>query len=394
MKILMISADPAILIPETQTAQRMRDYAGIFDELHIVVLCCGRAEDRREGNLFLYAGYGAVLPVRFLRAWRRGRACLRRAPCVVISAQGADETGALAWLLARRSDIPFQLQIHTDVMSPWYRRASWKERARYLLGRFLIPRADCIRVVSKRIADHLPQTKFRSLGLNRKCPKLSLGQGQRVDILPIFTDVSRFVSASPDPETERRFAGYDFKMIAVGRFVDKEKNFSMLIDAMRIFVRICPQALLVIVGEGRDRGNYELGIRNYGLKKNIILEPWRDDLPSFYQSFDLFVSPSNYEGWGRAVIEAMAVGLPVVMTDTGLAGEVVKNGENGIVVPVGDAQAFFQAMKRLYEDPQKRKQLAAAGRETAKNLQPATREDYLARYRQCFESCASAPSGT
>lgn len=161
----------------------------------------------------------------------------------------------------------------------------------------------------------------------------------------------------------------------------------MLIDVMRLFVRICPRALLVIVGDGPDRVNYELGMRKYGLEKNIIIEPWRNDLPSFYQSFDLFLGSSNYEGWGRAVIEAMAVGLAVVMTDTGLAGEFVKNQENGMVVPVGDARAFLEAIKILYQDTEKRKLLAAAGRETARNLTPATREEYLAHYRKSFELC-------
>lgn len=384
MKVLMISADPAILMPGTDAAQRMREYAGLFDELHIVVLCRVRADNQQDGNLFLYAGYGSMLPMRFFRAWRLGRSCMMRAKCAVISAQGADETGIIAWLLSRRYGIPFQLQLHTDSMSPWYRAASWKEHLRYQIARFLIPRADCMRVVSKRIANSLPQTKFRSWA----CPKLSLGQ--RVDVLPIFTDVSKFVTATPDPATEQRFAGFNFKMIAVGRFVDKEKNFGMLINAMRIFVRICPTALLVIVGEGPDRKYYESRIKNQGLEKNVILEPWRDDLASFYKSFDLFVSSSNYEGWGRAVIEALAAGLPVVMTDTGLAGEVIKNHENGIVVPVGDAQALLQAIKMLYENPQTRKQLAAAGQQTAKNLQPATLPEYLARYRQSFDSCVSA----
>ena len=393
MKVLMISADPAILTPGTEAAERMRDYARLFDELHIVVLCRGSAKDRQEGNLFLYAGYGAVWPMRFFRAWRLGALCMRRSGCDMITAQGADETGALAWLLARRMGIRFQLQIHTDIMSPHYRRASGKEYLRYRIARFLIPRAACLRVVSERIRRSLIVAKKGTFQTKSgKYSRLSLER--KITMLPIFTDVSQFISAAPDPETERRFKEYDFKMIAVGRFVDKEKNFSMLIDVMRIFVRICPQAILVIVGEGPDCRNYESRIRKYGLEKNIILEPWRDDLSSFYKSFDLFLLSSNYEGWGRAVIEAMAAGLPVIMTDVGLAGEVVKNNENGIVVPVGDAQAFLRAIKTLYEDPQKRKQLAAAGRETAKNLQPANKKDYLTRYWRSFGSCVSAHDAT
>jgi len=376
----MISADPAVLIPGSGTRQRMREYAGLFDELHIVVLTREHGGDAEDENLFLYRAAGRTLPIRMLRAWRVGLSCAAGRRPGIISSQGADETGALGWLLSRRFGIPFQLQLHTDVMSSRYRRAGWKEYVRYLLARFLIPRADCVRVVSERIRQSLvsqfpvPSSQFR--------------------VLPIFTDVSKFVTAAPDQETERRFAGYDFKIIAVGRFVDREKNFSMLIDAMREFLKICPNALLVMVGEGTDRENYKLQITNYKLEKHIMIEPWRDDLASFYKLFDLFVSASNYEGWGRAVIEAMAAGLPIIMTDTGLAGEVVKNQENGVVVPVGDARAFFQAIRELYEQPEKRKHLATAGRQTAQNLRPATRAEYLARYRQCLESYVSAHGAT
>ena len=92
------------------------------------------------------------------------------------------------------------------------------------------------------------------------------------------------------------------------------------------------------------------------------------------------------------MIEAMAAGLPVVMTDVGLAGEVVKTQENGIIVPVGNRAAFLQAMVTLYKDKEKRKILAAAGRQTAQNLQPQTKKEYLARYRQCLEPCAFPPN--
>lgn len=381
MKILMISADPRILTPASDAAGRMREYAHVLGELHIIVfsripLMAKRAHN---GNLFLYAAYGGGLPMRSFRAWRRGSEIVRGGNVDAITAQGADETGVIAWLLARRFGIPFQLQIHTDIINPRYRRAGWKEHLRYRIARFLIPRAAGVRVVSERIKKSL----IASGVVKREA---------HIAVLPIFTDIAPFAAVVPNPAIEKRFADYDFKIIAAGRFVDKEKNFSMLIDIMFAFMQVCPRALLAIVGEGPDKKKYESKIRNYGLGKNVILEPWRDDLASFYKSFDLFVSPSYYEGWGRAVIEAMAAGLPVIMTDTGLAGEVVKNEENGIVVPVGDTQAFLGAIKMLYENPEKRKFLATAGRETVKNLHPATREEYLAWYRQCFDTHISAPA--
>ncbi|OHA02747.1 MAG: hypothetical protein A3J58_02695 [Candidatus Sungbacteria bacterium RIFCSPHIGHO2_02_FULL_52_23] len=360
MKVLMISADPRVKIPGSESATRMADYARLFDALYIVVLSRGR----------------------IIQAWREARAL--RGEYDLITAQGADETGMFAYVLSRMSGVPFHLQIHTDVMSPWYRRASWKERMRYMCALFLIPRVSCLRVVSHRIRRSLLQPTC----LPDRQATYNL-QPEKIFVLPIFTDVSRFMASVPDPATEKRFQDYDFKMIAAGRFVEKEKNFSLLIDMMRDFVKICPKALLVIVGEGPDNANYELGIRNYGLTKNIIIEPWRDDLASFYKSFDLFLLSSRYEGWGRAVIEAMAAGLPVVMTDVGLAGEVVRDHENGRVVPVGDIKAFGTAVAEIWRDPGLRGRMANKARETSAGLYPETREEYLMLYKKSLESCFS-----
>lgn len=391
MNILVIGSDPRIFERSSENFSRVREYAAFFGQYHIVSSAPAGEKPHHRDNLFLYPAHSRIPFFWLWRAYVIGRKVARQHRIDVVDAQDAGECGLAAFFIARGAGLAFRLQIHADIMSPRYRRASWKEYARWRIARFLIPRASCIRAVSQRIrrslvaAEQIPQIQFGG-----RSAKLSLDQ--KITVLPIFTDVSSFLNAAPDPAAEERFKNYDFKMIAAGRFMDKEKNFSMLIDVMRIFTRICPQALLVMVGEGLDREHYKLQTTNYKLKENIILEPWRRDLPSFYRSFDLFLSPSNYEGWGRAVVEAMAAGLPVVMTDVGLAGEVVRNGENGMVVSVGDAQAFLRAIQMLYTDPEKRKSLAAAGRQTAENLKPATRAEYLARYRECLESCAYAPA--
>lgn len=365
MNVLMISADPRILAPDSEPRARMRDYASVMDKLHIVV-AGGAGEQIQEKNLMISGVRGGRIP-RIFAAWRVTSSAARRAKFDVVTAQGADETGMVAWLVARRFGIPFQLQLHTDVFGPQYRRASWKEYARFLIARFLVPRAQCLRVVSERV-------------------RRSLGAKDAV-VLPIWTDTAACAAAEKDPKTEERFLEYGFKMIAAGRLVDREKNFSMLIEMMRSVAAADAASLLVIVGDGPDRKLYEEKIRRYCLEKNVIMEPWRDDLPSFYKSFDLFLLPSNYEGWGRAAIEAMAAGLPVVMTDVGLAGEVVRDGASGIVVPVGDRAAFSDAVIRLMRDDAVLRRLADRGSHAAAALSPKTKEEYLMLYKRSFSAC-------
>ena len=370
MNILVLSSDPSIARQGSPAQNRMRFYARAPDATHIVVIN-GLGSFQRYDSLYIYpTGQGWRL-LALLHAYRMAKRICKKATIDVISAQGPDESGLIAWFLSHRLGIPWHIQIHTDVMSPWYRHASWKEQIRYRMARFLIPRADCIRVVSERIKKSLTESGILNLE-------------SRITVLPVYMDLSKFLNAEPDRADSERFKNYPFKMIAAGRFVDKEKNFSMLIDVMQEFIKICPDALLVIAGDGPDRKNYELRIMNYELQKNVILEPWRNNLHIFYRSFDLFLCSSHYEGWGVAVLEAMAAGLPVVMTDVGLAGEVVKDRINGRVVPVNDTRHFVKAITEFYNNVELMTELALRGIKTVQNISHQNKKEYLERYKKSF----------
>jgi glycosyltransferase involved in cell wall biosynthesis len=123
------------------------------------------------------------------------------------------------------------------------------------------------------------------------------------------------------------------------------------------------------------------------LDTSVVLEPWRDDLPSFLKSFDLFLLPSNFEGYPRVCIEATAAGLPVVMTDVGSAGELFVDGVNAVVVPVGDRRAMRQAVLRLFSSPQERRRLARAAREVVERRPYRSMADYYHAYREAVEAC-------
>lgn len=314
LHVFVVGNDDSVFDFSSPLFQKVSLYAKTLGRL--TILCRTRKVVTKlpitRGPLTIYAVRSSNPLTFIIRAFVLGRRIINSniEAFRVITSDNPFEEGLAAWILARAFHLPLQLQVHTDVMSPFFRQASWKEYIRYILARFLIPRADCARVVSRRIKNSI----LRKLGFF-KADRLA-----KVVVLPIFTDISKLIKAVPDPSVEACFKEYGFKMIAVGRLVDKEKNFGMLIDLMRDFVKIYPAAILVLVGEGPDRKKYQKKIVTNGLDKNVILAGWRNDLPAFYKSFDLFLFPSNYEGWGRAVIEAMAAGLSVVMTDVGLAG--------------------------------------------------------------------------
>lgn len=375
MTIVMCAEDPAIAVENSPVRARMRAYASFFDALHVIVPVATSEQSCREGNLFIHPAYHKNMLLRKLKFYTIAKTLARNIHFDVITVQGPDEIGIVGFLISRKFRIPLQIQVHTDMLNPQYRHASWREYMRYRIAGFLIPRASCIRVVSARIA----RSMEKELGI----------ESSRIAILPIISDLTPFFHGIKNVQIEKRLRPYHFRMVAVGRFVEKEKNFSMLIRVMPQLLKIVPDAALYLVGDGPDRGLYQNSISRLHLERNVIIEPWRDDLFSVYKSFDLFLLSSKYEGWGMAVIEAMAAGVPVVMTDVGLAGEVVRHGENGIVVPVGDEKAFLDAIVDIYRNNEKRMRMAHNALQTVRELARENGNNYVRKYKESFMICGS-----
>jgi glycosyltransferase involved in cell wall biosynthesis len=110
---------------------------------------------------------------------------------------------------------------------------------------------------------------------------------------------------------------------------------------------------LLLVGEGEQREELEGLAAELGVADRVCFagsRPWAE-LPAVYAAADLFVLPSTFEPWGAVVTEAMACGLPVVVSDpVGCAPDLVRPGENGWVVPAGDAEALAEVLEQAFSD--------------------------------------------
>ena len=100
--------------------------------------------------------------------------------------------------------------------------------------------------------------------------------------------------------------------------------------------------------------------KELGISKNVIFPGVISDLPKRLCEYDAFVLSSDYEGLPISVIEAMSAALPVITTNAGGVGELVKNNVNGIVVPVGDLQALKNAMAEISQSQKMRSDMGKA----------------------------------
>jgi len=108
--------------------------------------------------------------------------------------------------------------------------------------------------------------------------------------------------------------------------------------------------LIKIAGEGVERNNLEQAIANKNLGKYVKLIGFQDDLSAFYQGLDVFAMTSLWEGFGYVIAEAMSYGVPAVGFDVSSNPELIKSGNNGELVRMGDVSAFAEAIIKIHRD--------------------------------------------
>jgi len=264
----------------------------------------------------------------------------------VITTQDPFEAGLVGFILRLRTKVPFNIQEHGDFFSrPYWRGEQLLNRVRYVFGIWLLRRADSVRVVSDRIAKTLSK-----LGVKSEC----------LHKLPVLINASNFT-----PTTPRRFDNNPVRIISVARFVP-QKNLSLLINAFNLAVAKTPNLHLTLVGSGPEQDLISSLINKSKNKDKITVLPWSDDVPSLLQEADIYALSSDYEGWGRVLIEAMVSGLPIVTTDVGCVGEVCQNDTHALVTPPRDLQAFTKSLVTLAKNKEMRQQFSQASIQSAK----------------------------
>jgi len=152
----------------------------------------------------------------------------------------------------------------------------------------------------------------------------------------------------------------------VGRLNEPRKNIPLLLNAYARLVHTCPSTPnLVLVGRGEWQPQYSALLDTLGIADSVQVEcnVSQERLADLYRGASVFVLSSDEEGLGMVILEAMASGLPIISTDCGGPATAVIPGENGLLTPVGNAQALAEAMQTLWEQPELRRRMGQAARQ-------------------------------
>lgn len=197
--------------------------------------------------------------------------------------------------------------------------------------------------------------------------------GSKVHIVPLGLDLADYMESERASGTLRRSLGLEdgLPIVAtVGRLVPIKDHVTFL-EAARKVLEEQPAVRFVIVGDGETRPGLEKLSEDLGISDAVSFTGWVRDLGGVYQDIDVLAQSSINEGTPVSVIEAMAGGCCVVATRAGGTVDVVRDGENGLTVAVGDPDALASAILRVLRDPQLRTELGEGARASAKRYDSA-----------------------
>ncbi len=194
------------------------------------------------------------------------------------------------------------------------------------------------------------------------------GAEKKYVAIPFGVDVEQYDGMG---SLKRRDLGLREEPAVIGtvcRLVEPKKGLAVLLQAAARLRERAPALdfQLLIVGDGPAYGSLRAWTEQSGLAPWVVFAGMRRDVAGLLPLMEIFVLPSLYEGFGIAILEAMAAGRPVVATAVGGIPEVVVHGETGLLVPPGDPVALADALHELLAHPERARELGVCGRERAR----------------------------
>jgi glycosyltransferase involved in cell wall biosynthesis len=151
------------------------------------------------------------------------------------------------------------------------------------------------------------------------------------------------------------------KLVGVVARLDPEKGHPTLLEAWPMVLRACPEAYLLIIGEGQRRADLERQVAELRIAHRVVFTGRRDDIPAVTAALDVAVLPSYREAQGLSILEAMALRRPVVASNVGGIPEMIEDAVSGLLVPPRDPSALAEAIIRLLKDHSFADMLGRAG---------------------------------
>lgn len=375
MNIISIGSDRNLFKEGSAVRERTLRYATLTKEFHIIVFSLASLRLERihiAPNIWIYPTNSNSKWRYIVDAIRIGKKIITErnftASDSLVTVQDPFEAGIVGWMLKNTGKVKLHVQIHTDFFNPYFVEHSVFNKIRVMIAKRVLPRADAIRVVSRRVSNSLAR-------LMRHVPPVS--------VLPIVVDVQK-TTPGVTFDLHEKYPQFESIVLMVCR-LEPEKDVRSAFAMMRNVLKKHPKAGLVIVGEGSARASLTELSKEMGIEGCVMFEGWQHELTSYYKTADIFLGTSLYEGYGLSLIEAALSRSAIVTSDVGIAGEVLIDGESAAIYPVHDATAGAEKIIDLLGDTDKRRRFGECAY-TAAGKHVMTPEEYVERYKESWHT--------
>ena len=280
--------------------------------------------------------------------WRALREA--RPECVVVSGWSTFAAqAAIGWCRARA--VPYVLLVESHDSGP---KAGWRRRVKQTVVPTVVKGAASVLVTGS-----LARESMEAVG----------AKPERIRVFANTIDVARFGERADRLADRRRtlrepfgLSEEDVSVLTVARLAPEK--------GVDVLLRAAAQAGLPVlaVGEGPEQAPLERLAAELDIRATFTALPW-ESVVEAYVAADVFALLSRHEPWGVVVNEAAACGLPLVLSErVGAARDLLRDGENGVLVPADDVDAAADALRRLRDDPELRRRMGARSRELARGF--------------------------
>jgi glycosyltransferase involved in cell wall biosynthesis len=236
------------------------------------------------------------------------------------------------------------------------------------------------KVLAKRTEGIITVSHALKLELERECGI----PGDKVSV--IYNGISLPYAGKGEDVRWRLGIGLDAIVIgSVARLIPS-KGIQHLLDAIPLVKDYCGDIRFMIVGDGPYEGTLKMRAKDLGVEGDVIFTGYVTTVWDYLDAMDVFVLPTLSEGLGVSVLEAMAMGKPVVASNVGGIPEIIEHGQNGYLVPPGDAAALASAIIYLIKNAHLRNTFGQKGRERV--MTHFSAERMVQATAQLLERCA------
>ncbi len=375
-RVVMVGYERELVKTESETFKRVASLATMNLSISATVLSrLPQDVELERDHLHVHAFAGSSLR-RLWLGLRNGINEANRLPGrTLISGQDPFIAGCVAYLISRWTNQPLEIQEHGDFWSGAWAKERWINRIWSWLGMRILRRADRVRVVSERVKSHII-----ARGVSE----------EKIEVIPVAQDLGKLFTMPARSHNEEAV----FTFVAPCRFVE-QKGLDTLIKACKLIKERGENIQLICIGSGSLEPWLTREIQKNQLSEMMSIQAWSSS-EELWEDADGLVISSNYEGWGRTIVEAMAAGIPIVTTDVGCVGSFFRPEVDGRMVSVGNAEALSEAMIKTVQSPMDRELYKANARERAEEF--PSREDLHAKQRagwqeliQKFQSISLKP---